>query len=84
MKIGVSHHSINAAHDQLTLEKPLVFIAEPPKGVEDDGKRKRKEKAKKDGVSANSFGGYLNFSKFKGNQNFLVDFRCRLGFPKTM
>ena len=79
VKIGVSHHSINAARDQLTLEKSLIFVAEPPKGDEDDGKKKRKKKAKKDGVSANSFGSFLNFSKFKGNQNFVVGFRCRLG-----
>lgn len=80
VKIGVSHHSINASHDQLTSEKALVFVAGPPKGDEEEGKKKKKKKAKKDNtINANSFGSGLSFSKFKGNKNFIIGYRCRLG-----
>ena len=31
VKLGISHHSLNAARDQITMEKALVFVVEPPK-----------------------------------------------------
>ena len=80
VKLGISHHSLNAARDQITMEKALVFVVEPPKNDdgEDGEKKKKKKKKNKSTVTMNSFGNGLSINKFKGISTFVVGFRCRL------
>ena len=45
VKLGISHHSLNAARDQITMEKALVFVVEPPKNDDgEDGEKKRRRR----------------------------------------
>ena len=78
VKLGISHHSLNAARDQITLEKALVFVVEPPKNDDGEDGGKRKKKKNKSTVTMNSFGNGLSINKFKGVSTFIVGFRCRL------
>lgn len=84
VKLAVSHHSMNAAHDEITVDKPLVFVVEPPKDVtqedETQKKQKKKNKQSKPAVNMNTFGNGLSISKFKTNTHFTIGFRCRQGF----
>lgn len=82
VKLAISHHSMNAAHDEISVDKPLVFVVEPPKDTEDDEtqkkKKKKKNKQSKPAVNMNTFGNGLSISKFKTNTHFTIGFRCRL------
>ena len=84
VKLAISHHSMNAAHDEISVDKPLVFAVEPPKDTEDDEtqkkKKKKKNKQSKPAVNMNTFGNGLSISKFKTNTHFTIGFRCRQGF----
>ena len=77
--MAISHHSLNQERDQVTSEKPLVFVLEPPKQDDeaDSGKKRKKKNKDKAMVTANSFGNGLSISKFKGNSTFITGFRCR-------
>lgn len=78
VKLGISHHSLNAARDQITLEKALVFVVEPPKHDDGEDGGKKKKKKQKSTVTMNSFGNGLSINKFKCASTFVVGFRCRL------
>ena len=85
MKLALSHHLLNDARDQVSSEKPLVFVMEPPEQDDDDddetGKRKKKKKKVKQGnCNMNSFGNGLSVNKFKGNSKFIIAFRCRSSY----
>ena len=81
VKLAISHHSMNAAHDEISVDKPLVFVVEPPKDTEDDEtQKKKKNKQSKPAVNMNTFGNGLSISKFKTNTHFTIGFRCRQGF----
>ena len=77
VKLGISHHSLNDARDDLKSEKSLVFVCEPPKDDDDEGVSKKKRKKSKQGITMNGFGGRPSISKFKGNTNFVIGYRCR-------
>ena len=85
VKLNISHHSLNGSHDEVTSEKQLVFVVEPPKDDEQEGTGKRKKKSKdKSSVTMTSFGNGLCISKFKGNENFVIGFRCRWDSSETL
>lgn len=80
VKLALSHHSLNEARDQVTSDKPLVFVMEQPKQDDDDDgakRKKKKKKAKQTNSNMNSFGNGLSVNKFKGNSKFIIGFRCR-------
>ena len=84
VKLAISHHSMNAAHDEISVDKPLVFVVEPPKDptADDETQKRKKKKSKqsKPAVNMNTFGNGLSISKFKTNTHFTIGFRCRQGF----
>ena len=87
VKLSISHHSLNANHDEVTSEKQLVFVVEPPKDDDQEGagaKRKKKKNKDKSSVTMNSFGNGLCINKFKGNENFVIGFRCRWASSETL
>ena len=79
VKLGISHHSLNAAQDEVTLEKQLAFVVEPPKDEEEQEGKKKKKKKNKSTVTMNTFGNGLCINKFKTVSSFVIGFRCRLG-----
>lgn len=88
VKLAISHHSLNAERDQLTSEKPLVFVLDPPKDDEDGGDGKKAKKAKKrknkQTVTPNSFGSGLCINKFKASTTFVIGYRCRLEWNQSL
>eukprot|EP00438_Fugacium_kawagutii_P011632 Skav222046 [mRNA] locus=scaffold1020:324341:331943:+ [translate_table: standard] len=78
VKLAISHHSL-AERDQLTSEKPLVFILDPFKDDEDaaeskKGKKSKKKKSKST-MTLNSFGSGLRINKFKASTTFVTGYR---------
>ena len=52
VKLAVSHHSMNAAHDEITVDKPLVFVVEPPKDVTQEDETQKKTEEEEQAVQA--------------------------------
>ena len=60
-------------------------MVEPPKDDEPEGAKKKKKKGKeKSSVTMTSFGNRLCINKFKGNENFVIGFRCRWASSETL
>lgn len=82
VKLAITHHTVSAGAtgtgpDSLVIstDKPLAFVLDQPK---QDGK-KRKKKAKKNALTATSFGAMVNVSKMKDASRFVIGWRAR--FP---
>lgn len=74
VKLALSHHHISDA-GEITPEKPLIFVLDPP----DDGEKKKKKKKKEKGPTLVSFGAKLSVSKLKGAGKLMIGWRMRQG-----
>lgn len=83
VKLSVTHHTLSAANETLTADKPLVFAMEPFKDPGEKKKDNKKKKQKKThGLNSKNFGSALNISKMKNAQRFVIGWRARLGLEE--
>lgn len=76
VKLKLSHHSLT--DNSVSCNKPLVFVMDPSKDPDAEGK-KRKKKKKADGPTAKNFGSKLCTEKVKSSNRIVVGWRLR--FP---
>ena len=79
VKIKLSHHSISDGN--VSSDKQLVFVMDPPRDEDADGGggKKRKKKGKKDVLTAKNFGAKISPDKMKATNRFKIGWRLR--FP---